>query len=929
MYSVQNPPYFNITNPFTQLQNTVWNLQSSVNLLNNDVNFPARSVTYNSSTGVVYLAKDLLDGYIVRSGFTDNVNDSFDTAANIIAMLKSAVSSLSGNQTVINGTSFQVKIRNATAGTISLIGSVGVTVGGNAPQILANATCLLDILVTDQASLGAGHADALFISPASWTPPASLVDAVAKLQEQVAALELKPWTDFVKSIIVDYANTAPYPAPAGVQTGGTLFDLRLFSSYVEDFDGILATAFANPLDPAFNFVADEARVWHRSLANYRPILEPSDDPNGKMTLYFVLDLATGSDIAVPVEGTNYTEWITYLKPGCKFADGSEITSRNVQAGVSRFFSSSASLLIMLFVPGYLPPYFLALDGAEDYAANEVFFSNPIAGTSPQCYEYTPLPSVECVDDYTIKWYMASPTPLWNLYLRYPSFVPVIVEDSPTGSPPTASWIPENYNYNEFWQNPYCGSRNSCSAAYYYTGINGVSEGTLIYNGENFYDIFKVESLRNPYWSATTDPGRQAYPDVIEYTYACLPYYYTGPTEVAVKDAYEYTKLAWEADIYASSGPTSSTYYSTYINDDSNAEQFVATGTYGPASMVDFVNRTNLNKVWLSAQNKALPPYTNIVRGALDIFNRYLNFVVGTNGTYTATGAGLYPNVRRAVQCALDRGQYILAAGGNQIPELNNELIPSANQGFFMNSLLPFCYPSARDDQAEINIWKETDPYLYTPPAPADLAGAIQYLNLAAAEDGVTFPVRLNLLIPEGNVAAGTATGATLAGNFFRDTFYTGPLASYFTGALLYVPDGDYYSTLDDSDYTLQNIDLFSYGWSADYLNPYGYYQPALGGDNCTGGFGIANKGFINDPVIDGLLNTMEAQYANGQNAAGDATAIQIDDYVRDQAYSIPTRNGEDITVRGSGVNNFVVGVNVGQTFGSFWISPENQVPPTI
>ena len=169
-YQTSTPRNFVVQDPVLQMQ-------ANLALLRNTIDIPERTVTYDSADPVVYLAKDLLDGYIVRSGHgVNNITDSFDSAANIIAALKGRIQSIAGAGHAIsselkNATSFKCKLYNVTgtldSGRISFYSDIpsyqGVRVGGYASQITGEATAVLEIIVQDQASLGQGHADHVFV----------------------------------------------------------------------------------------------------------------------------------------------------------------------------------------------------------------------------------------------------------------------------------------------------------------------------------------------------------------------------------------------------------------------------------------------------------------------------------------------------------------------------------------------------------------------------------------------------------------------------------------------------------------------------------------------------------------------------------------------------------------------------------------------
>ena len=170
-YDVKNLGNFSVNNPASLVNSKLQLLQSTISV-------PALPSVYDSSSGVTYDAKDLLNGYIVRQGITGDVTDTFDTATNIINLLRArytAITNLSyaptGAATLPAGISFECKLYNEVPvqevndWDLSFYSSLdlSVRIGGATNQIGGGATALLEIVVQDQAALGAGHIDQVFI----------------------------------------------------------------------------------------------------------------------------------------------------------------------------------------------------------------------------------------------------------------------------------------------------------------------------------------------------------------------------------------------------------------------------------------------------------------------------------------------------------------------------------------------------------------------------------------------------------------------------------------------------------------------------------------------------------------------------------------------------------------------------------------------
>ena len=171
-YDVMNLGNFSVNNPASLVNSKLQLLQSTISV-------PALPSVYDSSSGVTYDAKDLLNGYIVRQGILGNVNDSFDTATNIINLLRArytAITNLSyaptGAAILPAGISFECKLYNEVPSPTGVNNwdlyyysslDLSVRIGGATNQIAGGTTALLEIVVQDQAALGAGHIDQVFI----------------------------------------------------------------------------------------------------------------------------------------------------------------------------------------------------------------------------------------------------------------------------------------------------------------------------------------------------------------------------------------------------------------------------------------------------------------------------------------------------------------------------------------------------------------------------------------------------------------------------------------------------------------------------------------------------------------------------------------------------------------------------------------------
>jgi hypothetical protein len=166
-YQVTNPSYFNISSMLSQLSDQVV-------LLENTVSVPAQETTYGSTASATYTADAMLGGYIVRENHVEGSNivvDTFPSATALITAMKQKMLGIATfTKPLPNGSSFVCKLYNKSGITNLKYYSDtanGLFVGGSFSergyQIVHDATCTLTVVVLDQASLGQGHTDKVFI----------------------------------------------------------------------------------------------------------------------------------------------------------------------------------------------------------------------------------------------------------------------------------------------------------------------------------------------------------------------------------------------------------------------------------------------------------------------------------------------------------------------------------------------------------------------------------------------------------------------------------------------------------------------------------------------------------------------------------------------------------------------------------------------
>lgn len=220
---------------------------------------------------------------------------------------------------------------------------------------------------------------------------------------------------------------------AGARKGGALY--------------ILNSATSVTLDPAKsqNLAITTLGLLFRRLTTW-------DVQPGKEAAV-VPDLA--QDTGTPSDGG--TTWTFKLKPGLKYADGSDITAADIKYGVERSFAPELS--------GGLGYHKTLLVGGAEY-------KGPYQGKS--------LDSIEVPDAQTIVFRLTKPFGDWPWIVSTPAFAPV----------PKAQDDIAKYAQNPLASGPY--------------QVDSYQQGTAL------------KLKRNTYWDAATDPVRTGGPDTITF-----------------------------------------------------------------------------------------------------------------------------------------------------------------------------------------------------------------------------------------------------------------------------------------------------------------------------------------------------------------------------------------------------------------------------
>ena len=189
---------------------------------------------------------------------------------------------------------------------------------------------------------------------------------------------------------------------------------------------------------------------------YRALTFIKDTPGEKPSIQ--PDLA--EDTGTPSDGGKV--WTFKIRKGLKFEDGTPITAKDIKYGIERTFDPS-----------------LCVDGAT-YMADTLINSNNYQG--PYKDPNKDLTSVQTPDEYTMVFHFQGPQPdaAWMMSLFYT--VPV----------PKAKDTKQNYDFHPVASGPYKISK--------------------------YVPDKSISLVRNPNWSAASDPNRPALPDGFNETF---------------------------------------------------------------------------------------------------------------------------------------------------------------------------------------------------------------------------------------------------------------------------------------------------------------------------------------------------------------------------------------------------------------------------
>jgi len=262
-------------------------------------------------------------------------------------------------------------------------------------------------------------------------------------------------------------GAAPKPKAAANVFNAGLTGVRNTSTKAGGTLNFISDGDCDYWDPArtyYGFCWDMQRLISRGLMAYKAL-------PGSGSLDVVPDLATGNG-----ETSDGKTWTYHIKSGLKLSDGEVITTKMIKYDVERVFAQT----VINGGPTYLITYLCP--GGPNAAGGCDSYKGPYTDKDPN---HLGLSTVTTPDDNTIVFHLDKVVGDWNYIMALPASTPV----------------PIAYD-----QGPKGGA--------HYTN-NPVSSGPYMFG--SYTPSKSLTLVRNPNWSASSDPFRKALPDKIVFT----------------------------------------------------------------------------------------------------------------------------------------------------------------------------------------------------------------------------------------------------------------------------------------------------------------------------------------------------------------------------------------------------------------------------
>jgi peptide/nickel transport system substrate-binding protein len=238
---------------------------------------------------------------------------------------------------------------------------------------------------------------------------------------------------------------------ASDKKGGTL---KLGAS--EPFDSL------DPVATYYGYSWTFRRLWDRQMFQFAPV---PGDASLKLVPDISEDMGKSSD--------NNKTWTYKIRKGVKFANGADVTSKEIKYAIERDFAMD----VLAGSGGGGPTYLVTLLGGGDS------YPGPY---KDKAADHLGLKTVETPDDYTIVFHLTKPFGDMNYLLALPTSTPVPIDVD---------------------QNPATGGAKYAN--------HPISSGP--YKVDKYDPTKSLTLSRNQYWDPKTDPLRKALPDNVELT----------------------------------------------------------------------------------------------------------------------------------------------------------------------------------------------------------------------------------------------------------------------------------------------------------------------------------------------------------------------------------------------------------------------------
>jgi peptide/nickel transport system substrate-binding protein len=390
------------------------------------------------------------------------------------------------------------------------------------------------------------------------------------------------------------------------------------------------------LDPQRNYYGDAIAFESRALARTLTTFPAAEGANST-------DVEADAATDTGTRSVDAKTWTFTIRPDVKWQDGKQVTCQDFKYGISRTFATD----IINNGPVYALDY---LDVPRD-SNGQAAYNGPYKKSGQAGFDK----AIECPSATKIVFHLRHPVADFNETVTLPAFA-AVRQDKDTGA---------KYDSSVFSDGPYMIKGK-------WDPLRG---GTLV---------------RNPYWVASSDDVRKAYPDQIVTTF----------------------------------GESADTIYQKLESDNGTAKDTVTTTTAPPAA----------------APTVLSPTMRSRSEGVTDGYIHYLSVNVEKVPQ---------KQVRQAIAMALDRTAYVTAWGGSALGSPTNSLISPLLKAYTRYD--PFGVGDKGDPVKAKAVLQAADiplPYSITYQYPKDLTQDKLAINIKSELEKAGFKVTLDGLNPD-------------------------------------------------------------------------------------------------------------------------------------------------------------------------------------